>query len=295
MISLEGELLGVRQLEQSGGVGIFFELKGGAHAVVTVPEMKEPLVAGTTKGGTTKQPIAKENSTMHQLITTDSNATMTSLEISELVESRHDNVRISIERLAKSGVIQLPPMQEVKDNQSLSPNNKTKVYLFTGEQGKRDSIIVVAQLSPEFTARLVDRWQALEKAMQQPQIDLPADPIMAQLAVLQSVREKQLALESKQQVLAVGFAETRHEVATLKQNMRVENWQQCNLKKAVDHKIAEFRELYPSINTSDAYRKVWRYFKNKFQIPRYQELPAMMYEEGLKTIHSMAMHNLAGL
>ena len=232
---------------------------------------------------------------MELMIANGTDARMTSKEIADLLETQHGNVRISIERLAKKGVIQLPPMQLVEDSQSLSPNNKTNVYYFTGEQGKRDSIIVVAQLSPEFTARLVDRWQALEKAMQQPQIDLPADPIMAQLAVLQSVREKQLALESKQQVLAVGFAETRHEVATLKQNMRVENWQQCNLKKAVDHKITEFRELYPSINTSEAYRKVWRYFKNKFQIPRYQELPAMMYEEGLKTIHSMAMHNLAGL
>jgi hypothetical protein len=37
-----------------------------------------------------------------------------------------------------------------------------KHYRFTGEQGKRDSIVVVAQLSPEFTARLVDRWQELE-------------------------------------------------------------------------------------------------------------------------------------
>ena len=27
--------------------------------------------------------------------------------------------------------------------------------------GKRDSYIIVAQLSPEFTARIVDRWQAL--------------------------------------------------------------------------------------------------------------------------------------
>lgn len=53
-------------------------------------------------------------------------------------------------------------------------------YVFSGEQGKRDSIIVVAQLSPEFTARLVDRWQELEappfstsggKAKRPPQIE----------------------------------------------------------------------------------------------------------------------------
>ncbi len=35
-------------------------------------------------------------------------------------------------------------------------------YVFAGERGKRDSIVVVAQLSPEFTARLVDCWQELE-------------------------------------------------------------------------------------------------------------------------------------
>ncbi|EOT3376716.1 DNA-binding protein, partial [Shigella boydii] len=36
---------------------------------------------------------------------------MTSVEIAELVGSQHGNVRISIERLAKRGVIQLPAMQ----------------------------------------------------------------------------------------------------------------------------------------------------------------------------------------
>lgn len=87
---------------------------------------------------------------------------MTSLEIAALVESRHDKVKQSIERLADRGAIQLPPLGKVENKQSLSPNNKVEIYTFTGDQGKRDSIIVVAQLSPEFTARLVDRWQELE-------------------------------------------------------------------------------------------------------------------------------------
>lgn len=94
---------------------------------------------------------------MSQLATTV--LTMSSSDIAELVESRHDHVKRSIERLAERGVIELPPMGEVKNhlNQSVS------VYLI----GKRDSYIVVAQLSPEFTARLVDRWQELEQAQQQ--------------------------------------------------------------------------------------------------------------------------------
>ena len=85
-------------------------------------------------------------------------ATMTSRDIATLVESRHDDVKRSIERLVERGIISSPPMADFKNI-----NNVTgKEYVFTGEKGKRDSIVVVAQLSPEFTARLVDRWQELE-------------------------------------------------------------------------------------------------------------------------------------
>lgn len=81
--------------------------------------------------------------------------TMSSSEIAELVDSRHDKVKQSIERLAARGVIQLPPMGEVKNHLGQT----VQVY----QIGKRDSYVIVAQLSPEFTARLVDRWQELER------------------------------------------------------------------------------------------------------------------------------------
>ncbi|WP_242699017.1 phage antirepressor KilAC domain-containing protein [Delftia sp. SD018] len=79
---------------------------------------------------------------------------MSSEEIASLVESRHDNVRTSIERLGARGVIQLPALQEVRNHLGQT----VSVYQLC----KRDSYVVVAQLSPEFTARLVDRWQELE-------------------------------------------------------------------------------------------------------------------------------------
>ena len=41
--------------------------------------------------------------------------TMSSLEIAELVESRHDNVKRTIERISDKGVIQLPPLAEVEN------------------------------------------------------------------------------------------------------------------------------------------------------------------------------------
>lgn len=80
--------------------------------------------------------------------------TMSSREIAELVDSRHDKVKQSIERLAERGVIGLPPLGEYLDKLG----RKATEY----QIGKRDSYVIVAQLSPEFTARLVDRWQELE-------------------------------------------------------------------------------------------------------------------------------------
>jgi len=131
---------------------------------------------------------------MQDLATIVTTASMTSLDIAKLLDTQHGNVRTSIERLAKRGVIQLPPMQKVEDKHSCSPNNKTSVYIFTAET-KRDSYIVVAQLSPEFTARLVDRWQELESERNQPSIPrtyAEALQLAADQALLIEQQEKQI-------------------------------------------------------------------------------------------------------
>ena len=93
-------------------------------------------------------------------------ASMSSREIADLVSVRHDNVRRTIETLAERGIISLPQFEEVKIQRERRAET-VMVYVFSGEQGKRDSIVVVAQLSPEFTARLVDRWQQLEAELRE--------------------------------------------------------------------------------------------------------------------------------
>ncbi|MCX8597651.1 MULTISPECIES: Rha family transcriptional regulator [unclassified Gilliamella] len=94
-----------------------------------------------------------------------SQLTMSSREIAELVGSRHDKVKQSIERLAKNKVITLPPLGIYENINNLGFKIKSEYYIFNGEQGKRDSIIVIAQLCPKYTARIVDRWQELEEAI----------------------------------------------------------------------------------------------------------------------------------
>ena len=60
-----------------------------------------------------------------------------------------------MDTLAEKGLIQLPQIVEVTNHLG---QTVTEYRI-----GKRDSYVIVAQLSPEFTARLVDRWQELEE------------------------------------------------------------------------------------------------------------------------------------
>ncbi|MDI5985305.1 Rha family transcriptional regulator [Halomonas sp. M4R5S39] len=97
---------------------------------------------------------------------TGNELTMSSREIAEVVEVRHDSVKRTVERLVERGVITLPPMEETSFTDSLGRKQWTTHHLI----GKRDSYVIIAQLSPEFTARLVDRWQELEKQVDRPQV-----------------------------------------------------------------------------------------------------------------------------
>lgn len=118
--------------------------------------------------------------------------TMSSREIAELVESRHDSVKRAMERLMDRGLIRFTPTVETShDGAGARP---TEVY----RVGKRDSYVIVAQLSPEFTARLVDRWQELEEQARQgfdPRKAL-SDPAALRTLLLQNV-EKVIELQGE--------------------------------------------------------------------------------------------------
>ncbi|WP_434626222.1 Rha family transcriptional regulator [Pseudomonas sp. Z1-29] len=119
--------------------------------------------------------------------------TMSSREIADLVGSRHDKVKQSIDRLAERGVIVQPPVGDEQSSDSLGRPRTEAVYHVC----KRDSFVVVAQLCPEFTAVLVDRWQALEEQAARPmtQAEITAANANHLVAVERQQREQQVALE----------------------------------------------------------------------------------------------------
>jgi len=140
---------------------------------------------------------------------------MTSREIAELTGARHDNVKRTIETLVQQKVIESPQIEEVQ-----TATNKAKVYRFNGQQGKRDSIVVVARLSPEFTARLVDRWQELEAAQQTSALPTIKDPHTA--ALIHALTRVD-ALEQAQQQQLSRVQKLTEDVAVIEARTQLEN------------------------------------------------------------------------
>jgi len=83
--------------------------------------------------------------------------TMTSREIAEVVGSRHDKVKQSIERLSVRGVIGSPPSVEYRD----SLNRAAQEFQIS----KRDSYVVVARISPAHIGKIADVWGRTEATL----------------------------------------------------------------------------------------------------------------------------------
>jgi len=80
--------------------------------------------------------------------------TMSSREIADLTGKRHDNVMQVIRSLAADQIL-------TPESQESSFDHRGNTYA-CWDLCKRDSLVLVARLSPEFTARIVDRWMELE-------------------------------------------------------------------------------------------------------------------------------------
>lgn len=80
---------------------------------------------------------------------------MSSRELSKITDKPHDNVLKVIRSLVDGGVV-----KNTIPSQWINPQNKQQYPEFLCD--KRDSLVIVARLSPEFTAAIVDRWQELE-------------------------------------------------------------------------------------------------------------------------------------
>lgn len=168
---------------------------------------------------------------MRTLINTTPSQTMTSKQIADVVDSRHDSVKRTIERLAEKGVISQPPMV---DGIKAANGVVERLYLVS----ERDSYIVVAQLCPEYTAKLVDYWMATKNQVVQP-VALPLTYKEALLALVQAEEDKErLAIERDHAIATKAEISNRREataMATASHAVRKANTLQAELGRCKSH------------------------------------------------------------
>lgn len=123
---------------------------------------------------------------MSNLVNFSSEMTMSSVDIAELTGKRHDNVMRVANQLKEKGIIRAPQSEERYGN-----NNVRVVY----QLNKTESLNLVANLSPEFTARIIERWQELEDTVNDP-IAALNDPAKLRCLLLENV-DKVIALEEE--------------------------------------------------------------------------------------------------
>ena len=173
--------------------------------------------------------------------------TMSSREITKLVKSRHSDVCRSIETLISKGVI-----GGYQPKPYTHPQNGQIYYEYF--LNKRDTYILVAQFSPEFTAAVIDRWQELEN-QQNPTALLPQNYLQALEQLVASEKEKQaLALENKAMKPKADFVDLYVDIGTtksLRETAKILNMPEKAMIAALERDKALYRQSGNLIPYSD--------------------------------------------
>lgn len=173
--------------------------------------------------------------------------TMSSREITKLVNSRHSDVCKSIETLISKGVI-----GGYQPKPYTHPQNGQIYYEYF--LNKRDTYILVAQFSPEFTAAVIDRWQELEN-QQNPTALLPQNYLQALEQLVASEKEKQaLALENKAMKPKADFVDLYVDISTtksLRETAKILNMPEKAMIAALERDKALYRQSGNLIPYSD--------------------------------------------
>lgn len=126
---------------------------------------------------------------MNDLISNQNKPTMSSREIAKLTAKQHSKVMRTIDDLINKGIAKMATLSSERNEQNGQEYN---VYLLD----KRDSLVLVARLSPEFTAAIVDRWQELESNQAPTPRAFQIPQTLAEALQLAADQAKQLELQA---------------------------------------------------------------------------------------------------
>lgn len=200
--------------------------------------------------------------------------TITSLEVAEMVGREHKNVMRDIEKI-KDELSQLKIEPSTYFHESTYINSRNKeypMYLLTKQGCEVYGNRMTGIDGTAFTIKFVERFNEMEKVIQH---NLPTDPLELALTA---------ALDTRKEVAAI-----KEDVDYLKDNMRINTYQEKTLQDIVKRKamkaLGGYKSLAYEMLANKVFRAAWRDFKNHFGISTYKELPAKRFDEGVKLLN----------
>ena len=208
---------------------------------------------------------------MNFLSTNQNTGVITLKEITDLIDVQHSKAMLKVEQLAKE-----PAFGEVSKFDTFNLNNvKISTYLLN----KKQAIAVGARLNNALLMKVIDRLEELEN-QNKPKTTLDL--------IIQSAQQMQL-IQDTQQIQAA-------QIEKIESSFRIENWQQKRLEEVKNQKVYEIAEKHDLKNDAVMIKKlhsrVWKCLKNRFNIPRYNELPMCEFDNGVSYIKKPALADL---
>ena len=199
------------------------------------------------------------------------NGVITLKEITDLIHVQHSKAMLKVEQLSKE-----PSFGEVAKTDTLNLNNvKVSTYLLT----KKQAIAVGAKLNNSLLMKVIDRLEELEN-QNKPKSTL--DLIIQSAQKMQELENMQLHQENR--------------LSLLEKSKRLENWQEKELHDLKNKKVYELAKKHDLTNDNEMVRKlhsrVWKAVKNRFNLPRYNELPILKFDEAKALINSLTLGDL---
>jgi len=100
-----------------------------------------------------------------------------------------------------------------------------------------------------------------------------------------------LTINEQIAIIAQGSQKTNKRLEILEKTKRLEGWQEKALHDSKNKKVYEIANDDKAL-ANKLHRKVWSLFKKEFHLPRYNELPAIKFDEGKSFIHSLSLADM---
>lgn len=201
--------------------------------------------------------------------------TITSLEVAEMVGRNHKDVmrdiRNIVSQLGERKIAHTPYFLETtyEHEQNGQPY---PMFLLTKKGCELYSTRMTGAKGTAFAVAYIERFNEMEQVIQH---NLPTDPLELALTA---------ALDTRKEVAAI-----KEDVDYLKDNMRINTYQEKTLQDIVKRKamkaLGGYKSLAYEMLATKVFRAAWRDFKNHFGISTYKELPAKRFDEGVKLLN----------